>query len=101
MKLAACLIVKDDSEYESLLKAIYSIKPYIQDVYVTTTGTEVEKIKSISTVNHSHYEWDNSFSNARNFNFSQVPEGVDYIFWMDSDDLLIGGDVIVKIGKRG
>jgi len=100
MKIAACIITKDDSEYEKLLNAIYSIKPYIQDVYVTTTGEETEKIKSISTVTHSHYAWDDSFTNARNFNFAQVPEGYDYIFWIDSDDLLVGGDFIVKIAEK-
>jgi tetratricopeptide (TPR) repeat protein len=100
MNVAACLIVKDDSEYNSLVKAINSIKPYIKDIFITSTSTPVDKIKTIEGVKHSSFKWNDSFADARNFNFSQVPEGYDYIFWMDADDLLVGGEYLLKIAEK-
>ncbi|MCK9355137.1 MAG: hypothetical protein M0P59_13415 [Gallionella sp.] len=96
-KISACLIIKDDSEYKPLLNALASIRPYVDGIYLTTTGKEVSKIKTIQDVVHSHFDWCEDFSAARNFNFSQAPQDSDYIFWMDADDILVGGENLRQI----
>lgn len=95
MILSACLIVKDDSEAPKLHNALNSIAQYFDNIYITATGKEVDKIKKISYLYKAHYsyfKWNKNFSDARNFNFSQVSDDTDYIFWMDTDDVLIGGE---------
>ena len=93
------MIVKDDAELDGLKQALRSAQPYVDCVYITTTGTEVEKIKEIPDVEHSHLDWCDDFSKTRNFNFSQAPQDSDYIFWMDSDDVLVGGENLRKIAE--
>ena len=99
MKISACLIVKDDSEFKKLCAAVASINKYVDGIYITTTGKEVEKIKTLQNVHHSHFDWVDDFSAARNFNFSQAPQDSDYIFWMDADDVLVGGDQFRKLAE--
>jgi len=103
--LNACLIIKDDSECENLKGALDSIVPYVDSVYITATGNEVEQIKKlcVGNVHYSYFKWIDDFSAARNFNFSQVPPQTDYIFWMDADDRLVNGQYLremADLGKR-
>ena len=44
-------------------------------------------------------KWNDDFSEQRNFNFSQMPKNSDYFFWMDSDDILIGGKYLFEIAR--
>lgn len=37
------------------------------------------------------------FDEARNFNFSQVSKTYDWIFWMDTDDVLVGGEKLREV----
>lgn len=102
MNLSACLIVKDDLEVEMLNKALDSIQPYVDTVHVTSTGSEVTKIKEWCEkreIDYSHFKWVDDFSAARNFNFSRVPKDTDFIFWMDADDILIGGEKLKEIAQ--
>lgn len=104
MKLVACLIVKDDSEHENLVGALVSVVPYVNEVYVTATGEDVDGIESTCKelkVNYSYFKWNDDFSAARNFNFSQAPINTDYIFWMDSDDRIVGGQHLREIAQLG
>lgn len=97
MKINAGIIVKDDSEFKNLCNAVASLKPYVDGVYITTTGKDTEKIKTLQGVHHSHFDWCEDFSAVRNFNFAQAPKDSDFIFWMDSDDILVGGDQLQKL----
>jgi tetratricopeptide (TPR) repeat protein len=104
LKINACIIVKDDSEYDKLACALETIAKFVDGIYLTTTGKETEKIKSIeevygNSIHHSHFDWVDDFAAARNFNFSQVPKDTDYIFWMDSDDLLVGGPKLREVAQ--
>lgn len=102
INIAACLIVKDDSELPQLINAINSILPYVSSIYITTTGKHVKDIKKFcetKNINYSHFKWVDDFSAARTFNFSQVKEKVDYIFWMDADDILVGGENLPKVAQ--
>lgn len=101
--IAACLIVKDDSEVRKLERALQSLIPYIPFVYVTANGKRCRQIKKLCQnlgVNYSWMKWEDDFSKIRNFNFSQVKEPVDYIFWMDTDDVLIGGEYLESVADQ-
>lgn len=99
MKISACLIVKDDSEFAKVTAAIDSLRNHVDGIYLTTTGKEVAKIKTIEGVVHSHFDWVDDFSAARNFNFAQAPQDSDFLFWIDVDDVLINGAQLRQIAE--
>jgi len=104
LKLAGCLIVKDDSELIPLSKAVNSIAPYMDGVFITSTGKEVSMIRVYCEKNNLHYshkDWTKDFSATRNFNFDQAVahDSYDYLIWIDCDDLLIGGQYLRKVAE--
>ena len=103
MIINAAFIVKDDTELTNFEKAVDSVKPYVDGVYVTATNPspKIEKLCRDNGVHFSFYKWDDNFSNARNFNFSQVPIDTDYIFWMDVDDRLVNGQYLREMAELG
>lgn len=94
-KIAAALIIKDDSEVEILKRAIGSIIHHVDAIYITCTNQpshKVEKFCKKIGAHYSYFKWVNDFSKARNFNFSQVPKEYEWIFWMDTDDQVQGAE---------
>ncbi len=110
-KLALCIIVKpDDRESELLdrllggdlgkisekqnninLENVDGLTKHVDGIFITITGDN-KKCKDISLkygANISYCEWDKNFSNARNFNFSQVPDEYTHIYWADADDIIV------------
>lgn len=99
-KIAAALIIKDDSEAKEFERAIKSIYQHVDAIYVTGTKKPQKKIKKICrkySVNWSWFEWVKDFSKARNYNFGQIPKEYDWIFWLDADDILVGGQNLRSI----
>jgi tetratricopeptide (TPR) repeat protein len=99
-RTALCIIVEGDKKLEDLKIAVGSAAQYLDEVCITTNGKETEKTKVWCKENgykHSHLPWDDDFAKQRNFNFSQVSKEVEYIFWIDSDDEVIGAENIPKI----
>lgn len=104
MKINCCLIVKDDTELTSLKRAVASVKPYVEGVYITANGKDVEGIESYCREEGLHYSylpWNDDFSEQRNFNFNQAPQDSDYLFWMDADDVLVGGTHLQTVAELG
>lgn len=106
MIISACLITKGDSELESLKKAVASFIDHVDHVYITTNH-EHRKTKKWCSLNpkieHSHLDWNDNFAEQRNFNFSQVSKDTEYIVWADSDDVIVGAELlkgIAEISKR-
>lgn len=100
MIINAGIIVKDDGELSQLKKAVDSIKPYVDGVYITANGKNVKNIEKYCKQDKLHYsylKWNYSFGQQRNFNFKQMPQNSDFLFWMDSDDILIGGEHLFDI----
>lgn len=93
MKIALCLIVKGtDEEAELLERCLANMSPYVDGIFITSTYTDkpnenVEKVTKRYKGALSTYKWTNNFSEARTFNFSQVPKDYDYIMWSDADDM--------------
>lgn len=97
MKLAFAAIVKpSDAEAILLDRCLESIKGVVDGIFITQAGQAPNKNVSKVIKRHkgteSFYTWNKSFADARNFNFSQVPDDYDYIFWLDADDVLRGGE---------
>lgn len=97
MKIALAMIVKPtDQEAWLLNRCLGSVAAHVDGIFITQAGPEAnakvsEVIKDWQGV-ESFYKWNDSFADARNFNFAQVPEDYDYILWLDADDVLRGGE---------
>ena len=98
MLLATCYIVKSDiDEAVLLVRSLTSIYKYVDKIFITATYKddikETEVIRNITkpfNVEFSTFKWTNNFSEARNFNFSQVPKKYEWISWFDADDVIRG-----------
>lgn len=105
MKIALALICKgqDSSEKAHLLKCLSDLDMYFDKVFITITkekgkraNKEIIKIAEMFNCEISFFDWVNDFSQARNFNFSQVPKEYDYICWVDTDDTIEGVKKLCK-----
>jgi len=99
MQIALALICKgqDSSEKGHLLKCLSDLDMYFDKVFITITrekgkkaNKEIIKIAEMFNCEISFFDWVNDFSQARNFNFQQVPKEYDYITWVDTDDTIQG-----------
>lgn len=93
MKLALALIVKPtDDEAELLDRCLASVYEHVDGIFITQAGPE--RNKEVSRVTESYngvesfWKWNDSFADARNYNFAQVPKEYDYILWLDADDVM-------------
>lgn len=97
MHIAAAFIVKDDSELESFKQSTQSVIPFVQSWHVVANGKKTAQIKAYVSSHggeYYHLPWNNDFSEQRNFIFSKVPKETDFIWWQDSDDVLVGGEYL-------
>lgn len=84
------MIVKDEEEV--LRQCLDSVKDIVDEMIIVDTGSS-DKTKEIAkefTEKVIDFEWIDDFSAARNFAFSQAT--MDYIFWLDADDILLEED---------
>lgn len=75
-----------------------SISGCFDEIHITDTGStdntvellQLDSLKELAgcPVYIHHFEWIKDFSAARNYAFSKVPKEIDYIMWMDGDDVL-------------
>jgi len=103
MKIALCNITKGDEELDSLKRMVLSVVDYVDDVYITTNRehTRTKQWCKDNDYHHSHLPWNDDFSEQRNFNFKQAGSDYDYLFWLDSDDVLVGGEHLRALAKMG
>lgn len=103
-KIAACIIVKNDSEVGKLRTCLESVAQYVDKVFVTANNTpnkEIQKLVKGFRGDYSFTPWTDSFADVRNFNFKRAYEaGYEYIFWLDTDDTLIGGKNLRKLADE-
>jgi tetratricopeptide (TPR) repeat protein len=155
-KIAACLIIKDDSELDRLENCLNSFAKHVDHIFITATNQPYDKIKELCNkyeasfsltspattpevytiqTDEGYYKflcsrypedklkklgyenWKHrveaglkqdraelvdkdtwlsarfsNFGAARNYNFSQVPAEYDWIFWCDTDDVVVGAE---------
>lgn len=92
-KLALALIVKpDDGEAILLDRCLDSVQDHVDGIFITQAGKapndRVSKVIKDHKGVESFWQWNDSFADARNFNFSQVPKEYDHILWLDADDVV-------------
>jgi len=88
--ISLCMIVKN--EEETLARCLDSIKDIVDEIVIVDTGS-IDQTKEIArkyTDKVYDFEWIDDFSAARNFSFSKA--AMDYIMWMDADDIILGQD---------
>lgn len=88
--ISLCMIVKD--EEKTLEKCLKSIKDIPDEIIIVDTGSN-DRTKEIAlnwTPNVHDFKWNDDFSAARNFSFDKA--SMDYILWLDADDILLDDD---------
>ncbi|WP_306481128.1 glycosyltransferase family 2 protein [Bacillus toyonensis] len=88
--ISLCMIVKN--EESSLGQCLQSIEGVPDEIIIVDTGS-TDKTKEIALKWTSHvldFEWINDFAAARNFAFQHAT--MDYILWLDADDVFLKKD---------
>jgi glycosyltransferase involved in cell wall biosynthesis len=88
--ISLCLIVKN--EEETLARCLDSSKELVDEIIVVDTGSN-DKTREIAgryTDKVYDFPWINDFSAARNFSFSKGT--MDYLMWLDADDVILEED---------
>ncbi len=97
MKLSLCMIVKNEEMY--LGKCLESVKNIVDEMIIVDTGSTDNTIEIAQNYGAKiyHYEWNNNFSDARNFSLKKA--NGDWILIMDGDDKLDKNDAskIIKL----
>jgi len=103
-KIGWAIITKGDTELETLKIAVNSVKPYVDDIFITSSAEhkKTEKWCNENGIHHSYRKWDNNFGEQRNFNWKQVTDfdNYDFVGWCDSDDELVGGQYLKNIASK-
>lgn len=102
-KLSLAMIVKPTPEEAKLLdRALSYVAKYVDEICITQAGKE--PIKEVSDVikkykgKESFFKWNNSFADARNFNFDQTTS--DYVFWIDADDVVRNAEQLKSVVEK-
>ena len=89
--LSVCMIVKNEEQY--LANCLNSIKDIASEIVIIDTGSTDNTIQIAKSYGASvyHYDWDNNFSNARNFAISKC--SCSWIFVIDADETISKKDI--------
>jgi len=80
------MIVKN--EEQNIAQCLSSMAGAVDEIIIADTGSTdgtVDIARRFTDKIH-HFEWINDFAAARNFAFSHG--GMDYLMWLDADDIL-------------
>lgn len=85
--ISLCMIVRDEAEV--LGRCLDSLENVIEEIIIVDTGSKDDTINIATSFEAKvySYEWEEDFSKARNFSFSKA--NMDYILWLDADDVLL------------
>lgn len=84
--ISLCMIVRD--EEETIERCLESVTGVADEIIVVDTGSAdcTREIVSLKDASLHEFKWVDDFSAARNFSFSLAR--MDYILWLDADDVL-------------
>ena len=86
ISISLCMIVRDEEDVlERCLNSVYDI---VDEIIIADTGS-TDRSREIAQRFTEHvldFPWVDDFAAARNFSFAQA--GMDYIMWLDADDVL-------------
>lgn len=86
------MIVKNEEKV--LKRCLNSVKDIVDEIIIVDTGStdNTREISKEFTDKVLDFNWINDFSAARNYSFSKAT--MDYIFWVDADDIILPEDQI-------
>ena len=90
--ISLCMIVKNEERV--LGRCLESVQEIADEIIIVDTGSE-DRTKEIAEKYHARVfeqEWQDDFSRARNYSFSQAE--MDYCMWLDADDIILDKDRI-------
>jgi len=100
--VSLCVIVKQDPLLE---ECVNSLRQYVQEVVIVDTGSPIEyqnKIKQLADIFEVYTDCNNKetgliedFAKARQRSFDLATQP--WIIWADSDDMVVGGENLIKI----
>ena len=84
--LSLCMIIKDEELV--LDRCLNSICDIVDEIIIVDTGSSdnSKEMAKRYTDNIYDYNWNDDFSEARNFSFEKATK--DYILWLDADEIL-------------
>lgn len=88
--ISLCMIVRD--EELTLERCLTGIKGIVDEIIIVDTGS-VDRTKEIAakfTTKIYDFTWIDDFAAARNYSFSMAQ--MDYILWLDADDVILEED---------
>ena len=89
--ISLCMIIKNEEEV--IGRCLSTVHEFVDEIIIVDTGSS-DKSKEIVkqyTDKIIDFKWIDDFSAARNASFSQAT--MDYIMWLDADDILLESDV--------
>lgn len=89
--ISLCMIVRN--EEETIARCLASVQPIVDEMIIVDTGSSDRTIEIVSefTRHVYHFQWIDDFAEARNFSFSKAT--MDYILWLDADDILSADNI--------
>lgn len=103
-KVALSVIFKGTEEGKQIDRLLRTVAPYVDGIFATATWEkdgEATKVFEAYGAKVSFFAWEKDFAKARNFAKDQIPKDFEYMIWLDTDDELIGGQVIPKLVAKG
>jgi glycosyltransferase involved in cell wall biosynthesis len=98
--VSLCMIVKD--EENTLQRCLNSVQALTDEIIIVDTGStdRTEEIAAHFTDKIYEFPWTSDFSAARNFSYEKAT--MDYILWLDADDIVLPQDSVkFQALKRG
>ncbi|MFC4807987.1 glycosyltransferase [Paenibacillus sp. GCM10023250] len=88
--VSLCMIVKDEEHV--LGRCLASVHDLVDEIIIVDTGSSdrTKEIAATYTNRIFDFPWRDDFAAARNFSFEQAT--MDYIMWLDADDVLYEKD---------
>jgi len=100
-KNVSLAMILKNSDIAQAQKAIDSVSKFVDEICITIADSvekELPKLKG-DNIKYSYWEWNDNFSDARNFNFSQCTS--DWVLWLDADDTLEGAENLKELIEFG
>lgn len=90
IRISLCMIVKNEAAV--LKRCLDSVHGVMDEIIIVDTGStdDTKAIAALYADRLIDFEWTDDFAAARNASFDQA--AMDYIFWMDADDVLQESD---------
>ena len=88
--VSLCMIVKNEEDV--IARCLNSVKDIVDEIIIVDTGStdNTKEIAKGFTNKIFDFNWINDFSAARNHSFSKAT--MDYILWLDADDVILEED---------